>query len=110
MLSKEKKKKNYESIGSFIRDKRIDASLKQKELADIICLEYYTLISSIELGYTTIPPAHWRNIAKALKIDEFDFSSRCLLEMYPEVYAALFGMASRIEVTEALKGISTKSE
>lgn len=108
MLSEAKRKKNYESLGSFVKEKRIEAGLKQKDLADLIGLEYYTLISSIELGYTTIPPAHWRTIAKALNLDLNTWLTKCLFEMYPEIYSALFDKASRMAVAEMLNEFDEK--
>lgn len=59
MLSKKRKERNAIIIGSLIRKRREELGYTQKGLADAIGLEYYTMISQIELGYISVPAALW---------------------------------------------------
>lgn len=56
MITPDKRKKNRDNVGALLRAKREAAGLTQKALAEILNLEYYTLISQLENGYTSIPP------------------------------------------------------
>lgn len=102
MLSDKRKGRN-ELIGAFLRTSRENAGLTQKALADQIGLEYYTMISQMELGYISIPPALWIPIAKALGIDRADFVLRCLDSYQPELYMALFDQKGRSETSSCLR-------
>lgn len=103
MLSQKRKGQN-ESLGSFLKSHREQAGFTQKALADSIGLEYYTMISQMELGYVSIPPSLWVPLATTLGMDRSDFSLRCLSSYQPEVYNALFGQRGRKEVAEFLGG------
>lgn len=90
MLSPEKRQRNSDTLGSLIKSARGRVGFTQKELADAIGLEYYTMISQIELGYVTVPPALWAPLANALRLDKEEWVLLCLSEVQPEVYSALF--------------------
>lgn len=102
MLSPDKRRRNQENLGTIIKNARSKTGHTQKSLADAIGIEYYTMISQLELGYISIPPALWRPLGIALKLDLEEWVLLCLSEVQPEVYSSLFGDASITEVKGAL--------
>lgn len=105
MLSEERKQKNRENLGKRLKDARVAQGYTQKALADALDLEYYTMISQMELGYVSIPASLWRSIADILHMDKADWSLRCLYEYSPEVYEALFDKRSLAEISGVLTKI-----
>ena len=105
MLSDKRKTRNQESIGNQLKGYRINRGLTQKELADKIGVEYYTMISQMELGYMAIPPALWLPIAEELQIDAQQWVLTLLVEYQPELYKALFRNKSKTEVAEHIKAL-----
>ena len=103
MLSERRRDLNAETTGALIRAAREKAGLTQKAVADAVGLTTYTMISQMELGYVTVPPALWVRLADALNMDRQDFVLRCLSAQMPEVYEALFGNKGRQEVADALR-------
>ena len=105
-----KKARREDGLGSRLKDARNKAGFTQKALADAIGLEYYTMISQMELGYMPIPPALWSPLAKNLKdLGGRRFSVECLHEYQPDLYEALFGALGMAEVSEALEGLARNS-
>lgn len=102
MLSDLKKQTNRNGLGSALKEARTKAGFTQKALADALGLEYYPLVSQMENGYMTIPPALWGAIADKLRIDRAEWIIQCLFEIQPEVYSALFGIKSKAEVIQVL--------
>lgn len=102
MLSDKKRQRNLESLGQLVKDARVKEGFTQKALADALGLEYYTMISQMELGYISIPPSLWTPIADKLRLDRSNWVLECLLEIQPEVFRALFGNKSLREVSEHL--------
>jgi transcriptional regulator with XRE-family HTH domain len=90
MLSQDRKERNRDSLGTELREARTREGYTQKALASTLGLEYYTMISQMELGYISIPVSLWSPIAQTLKLDETDWVLKCLREYSPEMYRALF--------------------
>jgi transcriptional regulator with XRE-family HTH domain len=90
MLSEIRKEKNKLNLGSELRDARVRQGYTQKALASALGLEYYTMISQMELGYISIPASLWYDIAIHLEMDRSVWILSCLNEYQPEVYKALF--------------------
>lgn len=90
MLSEKRKRKNKDNLGKLLKEARVEQGFTQKALAEALGLEYYTMISQMELGYISIPASIWGPIAVTLKMDESDWVLRCLHEYQPDVYRALF--------------------
>lgn len=105
MLSENRKRKNADSLGRIVKDGRTAAGYTQKAFADALGIEYYTMISQMELGYISIPAAFWVPIADKLNFDVSEWVLRCLEEYQPEVYRALFFNASRSEVADVISSI-----
>ena len=102
MLSEKKRQKNLESLGLLVKEARTKEGFTQKALADALGLEYYTMISQLELGYISIPPSLWTPIADKLRMDRAKWVLQCLYEIQPDVYRAVFGIKSIAEVSEHL--------
>lgn len=102
MLSARRRERNADSVGDYLRAARERAGFTQKALADTVGLEYYTMVSQMELGYVAIPPTLWVPLANALRLDRHDFALRCLDAYQPEVYKALYDHRGRREIATAL--------
>lgn len=102
MLSDRRKERNRESLGQVLKDARTRQGFTQKALAEALELEYYTMISQMELGYISIPASLWMGIAKVLKMDEYRWVMICLSEYHPEVYKAIFNNRSISESSMVL--------
>jgi transcriptional regulator with XRE-family HTH domain len=76
--------------GNRLRLLRMKAGLSQRELANVLDLDYYTVISQIETGRGRIPPDRYEDWARVLKIDPAEFV-RLLLRYYdPVTHRLLF--------------------
>lgn len=102
MLSADRKQRNRDSLGSVLKERRTAEGYTQKGLADALGIEYYTMISQMELGYISIPSSVWLPIAKTLRMNPSEWVLRCLKEYQPEVYAALFEHRSLNEASVVL--------
>jgi transcriptional regulator with XRE-family HTH domain len=102
MLSEERRKTNKDSLGAMLKQARTDADFTQKALADALGLEYYTMVSQMELGYISIPASLWVPLAQTLHIDQTEWVTRCLVEYQPDLFYALFGKRGRTEVAQIL--------
>ncbi len=107
MLSEKRREKNRDNLGSSLKSARVSEGYTQKALADSLDLEYYTMISQMELGYISIPATLWGPIADVLRMNKSEWVLRCLTEYSPEIYSALFGNKSRNE-TEMLLEMYSK--
>ena len=105
MLTEKKKQRNHDQLGLALKEARVRGGYSQKALADSLGIEYYTMISQMELGYMSIPPTLWTPIADKLRLDRAGWVLRCLTEIMPEVYHALFGIKSIKEVAEHLNAL-----
>lgn len=103
MLSQKKREENSKFIGAAVKAKRETIGMTQKALADSLGLSYYTMISQIENGYVTLPPALWVPVAHALRFDPEDWVVTCLDRLQPDVYFALFGTLDQTKVIKLLK-------
>lgn len=102
MLSEKRKEKNRNSLGQRLKEARTTQGFTQKALAEALNIEYYTMVSQMELGYISIPATLWGPIADTLKMDRAEWVLLCLNEYQPEVYRALFENRSRREVAKCL--------
>jgi DNA-binding XRE family transcriptional regulator len=102
MLSVTRKERNREKLGIQLKNARVEAGYTQKALASALGLEYYTMISQMELGYISIPASIWVPIATTLKMDRCDWVLRCLCDYQPEIFIALFGNRSVDEAAKVL--------
>ena len=77
-------------LGIWLRSLREARGLSQRQLADILSLDYYTFISQLETGRGKIPSARYRDWAEALEQNPRDFMKTLLSYYEPEAYSMLF--------------------
>ncbi len=84
VLSKKNLPKSPNWVGAFIRQKREDRSLSQKELGQMLEPPVTTqFISNLERGVTPVPAAHIQALVRALGIQEAE-----LMALMEKEYAA----------------------
>ncbi len=91
-------------VGQFIRKKREQLGLSQRELGQLFTPAVTTqFISNVERGVTPLPPAHIATLSKALKINESD-----ILAVMEREYAARLSSQLGVDVVGSA-GISQLS-
>jgi len=80
-------------LGSWLKTLREAKGLSQRQLADMLNLDYYTFISQLETGRGKIPSARYRDWATALEQEPKAFMTILLSYYEPEAYELLFGDA-----------------
>jgi DNA-binding XRE family transcriptional regulator len=78
-------------VGRWLRELREKRGLSQRELAQKVGAEYYTLISQLEHGLGRIPPDRYLVWADALGVDPREFLRRLMSYYDPVTYGILFG-------------------
>lgn len=78
-------------LGAWLKDLRTDAGLSQRELANVLLLDYYTFISQLENGRGKIPPSRYSDWAKALGQNPKDFVVKLMSCYDPITYDILYG-------------------
>ena len=80
-----------QDAGRWLKQLREERGLTQRELAQLVGLNFYTFISQLESGRGRIPPDRYRVWAEALGVDAQMFV-RALLRYYdPITHHFLFG-------------------
>ena len=77
--------------GVWLRQQREAAGLSQRDLSNLLDLDYYTFISQLENGRGKIPSNRYREWANALKVNEKTFVQQMLMYYEPHTYEILFG-------------------
>jgi transcriptional regulator with XRE-family HTH domain len=76
--------------GSWLRARRSELGLSQRELAVRVNMEYYTFISQIEAGRGRIPAERMREWAIALETDPREFAITLMKYYDPYTYEMVF--------------------
>lgn len=77
--------------GAWLRARREECNISQRELAEKVGALYYTFISQIEAGRGRIPAERYAAWADALDIEPREFAI-CMLKFYePPTHALIFG-------------------
>src|SRR5215831_4201783 len=71
-------RKLRKQAGCWLRELRENRGLSQRELAQKVGAEYYTLISQLEHGYGRIPPSRYLAWANALAVEPHVFVRRLM--------------------------------
>jgi transcriptional regulator with XRE-family HTH domain len=87
--------------GRWLRALRENRGLSQRELAQKVGAEYYTLISQLEHGRGRISPDDYLVWAGALGVDEREFVLRLMFHYDPLTHGILFGQPPRHKVAAA---------
>jgi len=78
--------------GQWLRARRRDRGLSQRELAESVGADYYTFISQLENGRGRIPPDRYRAWAAALGMSEPTFVFNIMRFYDPVTFEMLFGV------------------
>lgn len=76
--------------GRWLKDRREARGLSQRELAELVGVEYYTFVSQLETGRGRIPSDKYRAWAEALGMNSRDFVIALLPFYEPTTYNILF--------------------
>lgn len=82
--------------GDYIKRLRIEAELTQRQLSEILGLEYYTFVSQLECGQGRLPPKLWVATANALGQDPKEFSLKMLSFYDPYAHQAITNGKTKI--------------
>mgnify|MGYP000858246273 FL=1 len=80
--------------GRWLREKRCERGLSQRELARRVNMEYYTFISQIEAGRGRVPADRLRDWAEALEMDPKGFAINLMQFYDPHMYDMIYGSNS----------------
>jgi transcriptional regulator with XRE-family HTH domain len=81
------------TAGHWLKELREKRGLSQRQLANLVGVDYYTFISQLETGRGRIPPDRYQQWAEALGIESREFV-RTLMKYYdPVTYGILFSEA-----------------
>ena len=83
--------------GVWLRGRRLELGLSQRELASRVCMDYYTFISQIEAGRGRVPADRLRDWAIALEMEPREFAFSILKYYDPHTFDMLFGLENRGE-------------
>ena len=89
-LSQDTVKRNQQA-GAYLKEARLNVGLTQADLAILLGLKHYTLITQLEKGAVTVPVGLWIPLAEALKLNTKMFALLMLRWTKSDVYLALFG-------------------
>ena len=78
--------------GAFLKHCRNNAGLTQRELAELVDIDYYTFISQLECGQGRVPPSLYQPLAKAMGVNLTEFVKEMLKYYDPFTYHALYGI------------------
>jgi transcriptional regulator with XRE-family HTH domain len=76
--------------GQWLRLKRENLGLSQRDLAKLVNVEYYTFISQIEAGRGRVPPDRLIFWARALEVDPREFATTLMQFYDPHTYRLVF--------------------
>jgi transcriptional regulator with XRE-family HTH domain len=76
--------------GRWLKERRENVGLSQRQLAELVGAEYYTFISQLETGRGRIPPDRYRLWAQALRMPPKEFVRNILRFYDPVTFGILF--------------------
>ena len=77
--------------GQWLRVRRCELGLSQRELAHRVKMEYYTFISQIEAGRGRVPADRMRDWSEALEMEPREFAKNLMRYYDPHTYDMVFG-------------------
>jgi len=89
-ITPEENKEQRIALGSWLKSLREERELSQRELAELLSLDYYTFISQLETGRGKIPEQRFAQWAEALGQDRREFVKTLLKHYHPVTYKILF--------------------
>ena len=88
--------------GSWLRSRRCELGLSQRELALRVNMEYYTFISQIEAGRGRVPAERLRDWSEALEMDSKEFAVNLMRFYDPYMFELVFGADNSRSENESL--------
>jgi len=88
--SSEESREHRLALGLWLRELREEQGLSQRDLSEVLGLDYYTFISQLENGRGKIPSNRYRDWAEALGQDPKVFVRKLLMHYDPVSYEILF--------------------
>ena len=88
----------------WLRKKREERKLTQRDIAAKLNIDSQTFISAIEAGGPVLPEDRWKDYAKILEIDWRVFCKNMVMYFKPEIFDALFGPPSNQQINHGLEG------
>lgn len=82
---------NRKKLGRWIKSKRVQMDLTQKDVADHMGYGYTVMVSSVERGINRIPPEDWQKWAEILKVPVQEFAIRAFRHYDPLVADLVLG-------------------
>lgn len=79
-------------FGAILKEQRETAGKTQRDVAELLSYDYYTMVSQIERGLGRIPPEDLVVWAAAYRQPLKDFAKSYLYWTDPYVYSALYGI------------------
>lgn len=79
-----------QQAGIWLRDRRNEAGLSQRALANLVGFEYYTFISQLESGRGKVPSDRYAAYADAVKVPAREFATTMLRYNDPDTYDLIF--------------------
>lgn len=86
----EESKEQRAALGHWLKALREERKLSQRDLADMLSLDYYTFISQLENGRGKIPAHRYAEWATALGQEPRSFVKTLLRYYEPSTYQILF--------------------
>jgi transcriptional regulator with XRE-family HTH domain len=84
--------------GRWLKQKREERNLSQRQLADLLSLDYYTFISQLETGRGRIPPERYVDWARSLGMKPRDFVYVLMRYYDPITFSILFPDAEAVDL------------
>ncbi len=83
-------KQRRETAGKFLKGIREAKGVTQRQVAEAVGIEVYTVISQYEAGHGKLPTDIWPAYAEAIGMQQ-EFFAKKLLEAYmPEIFSMLY--------------------
>lgn len=86
----EEAKKLRQDVGRKLKALREAVGKTQRDIANEVGFDYYTMISQIENGKTRVPPLQMAAYARALQVTPADFGRLLLSHYDPPMFKLLF--------------------
>jgi transcriptional regulator with XRE-family HTH domain len=86
----EEAKRLRKEAGAMLKAMREAVEKTQRDLANEVGFDYYTMVSQIENGKTRVPPAQVVSYAKALRIPPRDLAKKLMRYYDPLMFEILF--------------------
>lgn len=96
------------SVGQWLRNRRVELGLSQRELSVLAGFDYYTFISQLETGRGRVPSERYEQYAKALEVDPREFAMRMLQAYENSTYKILFPTEAVNDLERRLRALEVK--